>query len=316
MRASLFRIVTCCILWLSSPLWARRQHNMPLAFIAAPQPITLCQHSTTTQLHSSSSISSTATGLYRSFCEYAFQKLDESGLFVPCDIPSDLQRNTAPAKGMPEGSVVKMEIKALKSNSRHVSYARYALLETLVPENDKNVSTSGIQVMNLVVFPSNQTSLPVWGVDLVSLPGNKHLLAMDVQPMVTQQLDLECHKQYERQWKLWHGKHVQDEFEWGGDMPPEASKFFSPHALWTRLSQQDAVDVIQTQVFQAFCESLDLYLQMLHEYNSSDDCENNYQDEYLQYRLKNDPARPMLTSLYGSEWTEQVLTRVLFPTDV
>jgi hypothetical protein len=48
---------------------------------------------------------------------------------------------------------------------------------------------------------------------------------------------------------------------------------------------------------------------------SSDDQENrrSHQGEYLEYRLANDPARPMLKSLYGPEWTERLLNEVLFP---
>jgi len=245
-------------------------------------------------------------------------KLEESGLFsLSTDTPKSLQGNTAPAKGMPEGSVVKMETKALTSNSRDVvSYARYALLETIVADSEEeDVSTRGIQVMNLVVFPSNQTSLPVLGVDLVSLPGNKHLLAMDVQPMTTIDEESEFMKSYSNKWKQWHEKHAS-QFEWGGDMPPEACKFFSPYALWTRLSGEEAVNVIQGKVFDAFCNHLDLYLQMLQDYTLSEEAEANHQDEYLEYRLKNDPARPMLKSLYGPEWTEEVLTKVLFPAEM
>lgn len=50
--------------------------------------------------------STTATGLYR-----AFTKLEESGLFIPfTGIPKSVRGKEAPAKGMPEGSVVKMEL--------------------------------------------------------------------------------------------------------------------------------------------------------------------------------------------------------------
>lgn len=116
------------------------------------------------------------------------------------------------------------------------------------------------------------------------------------------------------QWKGWYHEYVvKQEFEWGGDMPPEACKFFSPHALWTRLNGDDAVDMIQTKVFDAFCAHLDLYIQMLKEYQATEDNEANHQDEYVEYRLAKDPARPMLQSLYGPEWTEDVLTKVLFP---
>lgn len=304
----------CCVL---VPLWAL-QNELPLAFISQRTRTKRGSHTVELQLMASTE----ASGLYRPFCEYAFEKLQESGLFIPTnDIPVDLQGNQAPAKGMPEGSVVKMETKALTpSSSDAVSYARYALLETILPHNDteeSEISTSGIQVMNLVVFPSNKTSLPVWGVDLVSLPGNKHLLAMDVQPMTC--AETEFLNAYNSKWKEWYDTHAQ-QFEWGGDLPPDATKFFSPFALWTRQTGPDAVDIIQNQVFDAFCDHLDLYLQMLQDYKSTaatqEEACSNHQDEYLAYRLENDPARPMLQSLYGPEWTEEVLARVLFPSEM
>jgi len=40
----------------------------------------------------------------------------------------------------------------------------------------------------------------------------------------------------------------------------------------------------------------------------------NGQNNYLQYRRDNDPARPMLTSLFGKEFTESLIKEVLFTT--
>jgi phycoerythrobilin:ferredoxin oxidoreductase len=34
--------------------------------------------------------------------------------------------------------------------------------------------------------------------------------------------------------------------------------------------------------------------------------------DYLNYRKANDPARPMLTRLYGEEYTEKAISEVLF----
>ena len=36
------------------------------------------------------------------------------------------------------------------------------------------------------------------------------------------------------------------------------------------------------------------------------------QTDYLNYRRDNDPARPMLKSLYGEEWTEKLIGEILF----
>ena len=40
----------------------------------------------------------------------------------------------------------------------------------------------------------------------------------------------------------------------------------------------------------------------------------NGQNNYLNYRRDNDPARPMLSSLFGKEFTESLIEEVLFTT--
>jgi len=40
----------------------------------------------------------------------------------------------------------------------------------------------------------------------------------------------------------------------------------------------------------------------------------NGQNNYLNYRRDNDPARPMLSSLFGKEFTESLIKEVLFTT--
>lgn len=264
---------------------------------------------------STSQLNASASGLYRPFSEHALTRLEQSGLFIPSNgvIPAHLRRKEVPAKGnMPPGTMVRIETRALTSRHKNVAYARCALLETLLPSDEEVVSTKGIQVLNIVIFPSIHTDLPVWGVDLVSLPGDKHLLAIDVQPMSYAQ-QKQDDNYYSALFHEWYVTHVESKFEWGGDLPEKAAKFFSPYALWTRLQgAEEAISLIQGDVSEAFVAHLELYLQVVKEY-SFDEPKDNVQEEYLQYRLENDPARPMLQSLYGAEWTEQLLTQVLFP---
>ena len=40
----------------------------------------------------------------------------------------------------------------------------------------------------------------------------------------------------------------------------------------------------------------------------------NGQNNYLKYRRDNDPARPMLSSLFGKEFSESLIKEVLFTT--
>ena len=276
-------------------------------------------------------------GTFRPFIESAWTRLqqEESLQLEPIDLSDELTGNESPARGMPEGSTVRISVQAMKpattkndsttTTSSPIQYARYALLETLTPTDSPN--TAGIQVLNLVVF-SHEI---VWGVDLVSLPGNKHLLALDAQPMSTSTTLTEA-------WKEWHQQYVQDTFAWGGDIPEPAQKFFSPYTLWTRLNGEDAVGVIQGKVMEAFLAHQEIFLKTIQTSSSSsssssstdgddDDDDDgtagtsassvdNHQDEYLNYRRTNDPARPMLKSLYGPEWTERLIEEVLFPREL
>ena len=305
-------------------------------------------------------------GLYRSFAEYAWSKLEEEtgwwdgGSYEEDCVPDDLKCNMAPAKGFPETNphIVRMTNRAMRPNDKNkkesshqpplVRYARYALLETLpvdlqtnnttnrntsttsgnkqghaMDENNKinnsnmecfNISTVGIQVLNFVILPSNETNLPVLGIDLVSLPGNKHLLLIDAQPMVHSH-----HNPYEDHWDDWHAKYVTshpNELPWGGDIPPPVAKYVSRNALWTRLvapTHQENVHIIQSILWDAFQEHVNLYIQLLSNYNHTRNVMVNDQWNYTAYRRENDPAKPMLKSLYGPEWTERLLHQVLFP---
>jgi hypothetical protein len=289
-----------------------------------------------------------AVGLYRPFVDHAWKKLQDTGWFWDdpnTSIPPELTFNVAPAKGLPEGSVVSMETRVLLPKDAECSpvrYARCALLETLVPSSsdtdDSYNSTTGIQVLNLVIFPSRHTNWPVFGADLVSLPGDRSLLLLDAQPMDGNDDDDENQnsqpaRRYQDHWKEWYQEHVvgdkssKSKFEWGGDIPPQVARYVSDYALWTRLggtssegdsSSKSPREIIQTDVWDAYQAHLELYLELLATYdNKKDDTIHknihNEQEPYIQYRLQNDPARPMLKSLYGEEWTERVLQEVLFP---
>lgn len=320
-------------------------------------------------------------------------------------VPPSLKENSSPVKGgihTPEGTMIKIELKSssasvVQEEDGHagraaaggpIRLARYALLETLTPrvrlgdevdavdgeeqkEKQEMISIpQAVQVLNLVIFPNTSLPLPVLGMDLVTLPGGKHLIAIDFQPTLPppdhEQNDNDSendtkeqtqtsgvlfgkeYQQYETTLQELHQKYVLDQREvmpWGGDIPPKAQRFFSKYALWTRLQdskgdgdggppqQQSALSIIDQQVYQAFCAYFDFYLEMMLEVqekrgdmnidNSSKIDQGTDADadadairqghvDYLNYRRLNDPARPMLTRLFGEEYTEQVISEVLF----
>jgi phycoerythrobilin:ferredoxin oxidoreductase len=186
------------------------------------------------------------------------------------------------------------------------------------------VHSLGVQVLNLVVFPPPTSRLPVWGADFVSLPGDRHLLLLDAQPMDARIRGGNV-SSFDRYWDVWHEKsNVATLFPWGGDMPDPVKAYVSSNALWTRMGgtatgtqQTVSVDPIERRVqhLSRVVEShLDIYLRLACESYAHSEAADNSQREYICYRLGNDPARPMLKSLYGEEWTDRVLMQVLFPT--
>jgi phycoerythrobilin:ferredoxin oxidoreductase len=292
----------------------------------------------------------TGVGLYHAFADAAWNQLTATGWFDDDDDnDTDIhQERWAPAKGMPAGSFVKMTVRARRATARPspVAYARYALLETLVPCNDSEAEISasthvqGIQVLNFVVIPAVDSSLPVWGADFVALPGGKHLLLLDAQPMVANDTAHTAFGDWYQDYQV--GGATDDDndssgktWPWAGDLPPAVAKYVSPKALWTRLAlpttynketaddddnSPSAVlpplptDQIQKDLLPAMEAHLAVYLKLLADAAGNEESDN-WLPAYLEYRRANDPARPMLQSLYGKEWTEEILETVLFPVE-
>ena len=285
-----------------------------------------------------------AVGLYKQYADYAVEQLLGTGwLEEDSSVANNLSANQAPAKGAKTESIVRITTKALvptndkKDGKPLVRYARITLLETVPLDDDSTeegaVSPAGIQVLNFVVLPNADTTLPVLGIDMVSLPGSRHLLLLDAQPMTEP-------NPHESHWEDWYNSHVKNnssdgndgdsddeealKYAWGGDFPEAVQKYVSKYALWTRLQNlpdtddaSPSVDAIQKELFVAFQRHLDAYLELLGNYAGDIEAVEgeNHQPSYLDYRRNNDPAKPMLNSLYGAEWTQSLLDNVLFPKD-
>lgn len=249
-------------------------------------------------------------------------------------------------------------------NLKVLRLSRTAFLETQTPTNEALITNMTIHVLNFVSFPSanirhksdssnysakeRYLGLPVFGADIVTLPGNKHLVALDFQPVLPLDKENEEGKSiyslfperyslFEDRLRALHSKYHKSDNDsiapllaWGGDIPEKARRFFSPYALWTRLGDANAMDTVNTVVWEAFQEYTDLYMELMCAVQCDVDfgileithplmttINNNLvlkgQLDYLEYRRTNDPARPMLQRLYGKEWSESVIGDVLFP---
>lgn len=169
---------------------------------------------------------------------------------------------------------------------------------------------SSLQVLNFVIFPRLNYDLPFFGADLVTLPGG-HLIAIDMQPLFSQNPDYQA-KYSAPIMTMFH--EYQQELPWGGDFPEEAQKYFSPAFLWTRPGE---TEVVENTVFKAFVDYLDAYINFVQQATEVTDPQAleaifQAQKSYADYRAEKDPARGMLTRLYGAEWTEEYIHGFLF----
>ena len=284
--------------------------------------------------------------VYRKFHDYAWEKLgyDES----LDNVPEGYESNASPARA--DSTVVAClrsidEFPTLGAapdvdNKKSVlRLARSAFLETqALDDNTPLISPMTIHVLNFVLFPSTSIvdggrpqGFPILGADIVSLPGNKHLVAIDFQPILKvgestspQTLLPKRYSAFEERLRDLHSEYERS-LPWGGDIPPAAQRFFSPYALWTRLGDEDAMETVQSAVWDAFKDYIDVYLDLMKSVQADvdsgklefeDDGDNHVmegQHDYLSYRRTNDPARPMLKRLYGDEWAEHVIQSILFP---
>ena len=113
---------------------------------------------------------------------------------------------------------------------------------------------------------------------------------------------------------------------WAGNLPPAVQQYVSPRALWTRLvgdtnsTTLSPTDKIATQLLPAMQGHWQVYEEQVCREQQQDQqatsSETSWLRPYLEYRLAQDPARPMLQALYGKEWTEDILQSVLFPLDL
>ena len=175
------------------------------------------------------------------------------------------------------------------------------------------INSPTYSVLNVLIIPNTTYNIPFLGVDFVSLP-NSHLLVLDFQPSlkVENQFNSDLLEKLAKLKKSCHSYLPIAE-----KMSEDVARFFSPGLIWSRLPKQQYSDyLIENQLYHAFKEYLKLYLNTLFE---SDEVDKGLQQElingqnnYLKYRRDKDPARPMLSNLFGKDFTESLINKVLF----
>ena len=177
------------------------------------------------------------------------------------------------------------------------------------------INSPNYSVLNFLIIPNTIYNVPFFGVDFVSLP-NSHLLVLDFQP------SLKIENQYsnkllEKLIKLKTRCHSS--LPLAEKMSADVARFFSPGLIWSKLPKEESSDfLIANKLYNSFTEYLTLYLEILFESKKANmNLQKeliNGQNNYLKFRRDKDPARPMLSSLFGKEFTESLITEVLFTT--
>jgi phycoerythrobilin:ferredoxin oxidoreductase len=238
------------------------------------------------------------TDIYQPFLNYAIATLEEQLELSPYPIPDGFERKKGMmGKGKKAEPVLTTShgFKAPKLRQIRAAHVR---------------GGSSLQVLNFVIFPELNYDLPFFGADLVTLPGG-HLIAIDMQPLFAG--DTAYQAKYSEPILPMFRAH-QQHLPWGGDFPEEARAFFSPAFLWTR---PEATETVETKVFAAFKDYLQAYINFVRQSEVITDRQRldeilQAQKRYADYRATKDPARGMLTRLYGSEWTEEYIHGFLF----
>ena len=201
-----------------------------------------------------------------------------------------------------------------KKNKKIVHlYNCAAISERIMLSRALCINSPNYAVLNFLVIPNTNYNMPFLGLDFVSLPGY-HLLVLDFQPSI------QLEKQFKKEWldKLLQIKNnFYKEFPVQQEMSKEFARFFSPGLIWMKLpKQKDSDFLIANKLFDVFKEYLNLYFDVLYKMKKvNKDLKSEIikgQNFYLEFRKDKDPAKPMLNSLFGSDFTENLLSDILF----
>ena len=178
------------------------------------------------------------------------------------------------------------------------------------------INSPSYSVLNVLIIPNTIYNVPFLGIDFVSLP-KSHLIVLDFQPSlnISKQFNSELLVELANLKRSCHLTLPVAE-----KMSEDVSRFFSPGLIWSKLPKEKNSDhLIANQLYYTFTKYMKLYLKTLFE---SCEVEQNLQQElingqnmYLNFRRDKDPARPMLSSLFGKDFTESLINEVLFSTE-
>ena len=230
---------------------------------------------------------------------------------------SNLKEYNCLEKEIPSEYLYKESTYGSKNSKKNVNLFTWGATDNLRIQFARAVciNSPNYSVLNFLIIPNTIYNIPFFGVDFVSLP-NSHLLVLDFQPSLNleKQFSNELIQKLIKLKQLCHASLPIAE-----KMSDDVARFFSPGLIWSKLPKEETSEyLIANQLYNSFTEYLKLYLEILFESNEVNAKLQTEliigQNKYLKYRRDKDPARPMLSSLFGKEFTESLIQEVLFTT--
>ena len=161
-----------------------------------------------------------------------------------------------------------------------------------------------LQILHCVLFPDPCYELPIFGADLVVNSNNISAAIVDLSPVGNYLPDSLISQM--RSLKV-------PEFKDPGKLP-EWGFIFSPYVCFIR-----PVDFLEEKLFLKLIDQyLSLLLDLLDRVRSDEisslDTMNRlkYQKRYCSNQKRNDKTRSILTSFFGSSWTDEYINKILF----
>ncbi len=165
------------------------------------------------------------------------------------------------------------------------------------------------QVFNGVLYPRYNYDLPLLGIDLLAFGNKKFLVVIDIQPLYREAGYLT--KYIEPMRPIYDS--YQDLIQKLEMRFYDSNVYFSKYLIFARTEPE----MIQTRVFGAYQDYLNLYLNMLQNAKQTKDFADPVKiaqahQDYDQYSAERDPAVGLFTTYFGKEWAERFVYEFLF----
>ena len=180
------------------------------------------------------------------------------------------------------------------------------------------ISSDSYHVFNFLAVPNVSYDLPIFGADIVFLPG-RAIVTIDFQPLSDAggYYDSYLYSPYKQRLSKW-----QALFPPSGVVPEQYREYFSPLALYASFPAKDVTGSLLFLIEQSLKEYLQCYVEATALSALRLDASPLDEDRlrrremlrrYLSFRRDKDPAKGLLSAAFGAAWTEQLLQETVFP---